>query len=154
MRFLGPLLALLAFGFAGFRLYEARLQFENTPEGKAALADEAAISRGEPAPKLTRALEAARTGDRKVVLVFTATWCGTCQWLEKEILPSPLLQPQARRFLWVFLDADERVNLPTKREFGIRGYPTILVLNNQGKELERIEGPPDAKLFSRFLARY
>lgn len=69
---------------------------------------------------------------------FTASWCGPCKSLAKT-----LEKIETDKLVYVF-DIDEH---PEKaKEYGVRGVPT-LVMVNEGKEIGRIVGAkPEAEL--------
>jgi thioredoxin 1 len=70
-----------------------------------------------------------------ILLDFTATWCGPCRVL-KPILQK-LADESGGRYRVATVDGDEHPAL-TKR-FGVRGYPTLLVLV-EGEEVLRHMG--------------
>ena len=144
-----PFLALAAFGLVGFKLYEDQQTFQASPEGKRQAENEKHTSMG-----LEKTLDTARAENKRAVVIFTASWCGSCQFFKKDVLPNQQVQSQLGRFTWAFLDVDDRSNREANQKFGIHGVPTIIVLNNQGKELERIVGAPDVDEFNQFLAKY
>ena len=91
-----------------------------------------------------KALEAARA-EKKVVLVdFTGSdWCVWCIKLKKEVFETPEFSKYAKTNL-VLLEIDfpngkpqsdelKKQNAELQRQFGIEGFPTILVLNSDGK---------------------
>ena len=144
-----PILALAAFGLVGYTLYNAQTQFKESPEGKRQAEAEKHVSKG-----LAEVLDTAKVENKKAVVIFTATWCGSCKYFKSDVLPDQRVQSQLGRFVWVFLDVDERANREAHMKFGIHGVPTIIVLNQAGKELERIEGAPDVAMFNQCLAKY
>ncbi|HJV89080.1 MAG TPA: cytochrome c biogenesis protein CcdA [Holophagaceae bacterium] len=83
----------------------------------------------------------------KVVLVDTyAEWCAQCHELDEKTWPDAAVQAWVKAHaIAVRIDTDKvRPDLATK--LGIRSYPTILVLDAEGKELKRSLGfqPPAA----------
>lgn len=95
--------------------------------------------------------------EKKSILVdFTGSdWCGWCIKLKREVFDQPEFQKYARKHLVMLeLDFPRKKELPEKlkeqneelaREFGVRGYPTILLLNRRGREIARTgyqEGGP------------
>ncbi|HJV23603.1 MAG TPA: cytochrome c biogenesis protein CcdA [Holophagaceae bacterium] len=95
---------------------------------------------------LERALAQAKA-EGKVVLVDTyAEWCAQCHELDEKTWPDAAVQAWVKAHaVAVRIDTDKvRPDLATK--LGIRSYPTILVLDADGKELKRSLGfqPPAA----------
>ncbi|MBS0660316.1 MAG: thioredoxin family protein [Verrucomicrobia bacterium] len=100
-------------------------------------------------------------GTNKLVLLdFTGSdWCGWCIKLNKEVFMQPEFQQYAKENLvLVELDFPRRKpqDVATKArnealaaKYGVRGFPTIIVLNGEGKkvgELGYVKGGPSAFL--------
>lgn len=66
------------------------------------------------------------------ILKFSASWCGPCKMMSKVLegmeLPCPVEE----------IDIDHNDQLP--QQFGIRGVPTIVAVNDAGEELGRLVG--------------
>jgi len=88
---------------------------------------------------------AAETG-QPILALFTGTdWCPWCVKLEKEILSAKTFTAFADRNLVLFIAdypqskrQDKKVkdqNAELKKTYGIRGYPSVLILNAEGKSL-------------------
>ncbi len=97
-------------------------------------------------------LEAARklASERKVPILANfsgSDWCGWCIKLDKEVFSTKAFQTFAKDNLVLFLaDFPSRKKLPAEVEaqnealakrYGIRGFPTVLLLNSEGEQLER-----------------
>lgn len=103
-------------------------------------------------------LAKAKADDKLVLLDFTGSdWCGWCIKIDNEIFSKPEFQEYAKKNLeLVELDFPKRKSLPANvkaqneklaQEYGIQGFPTIIVLNSKGKkvgELGYMEGGPKA----------
>ena len=95
------------------------------------------------------ALAQAKAQNRKVFMFFTGSdWCGWCQRLQKEILTQPEFSQYASEKL-VLLEVDFPHNAPQSdaqkasnrtlaQRFNIKGYPTIIVLDGDGKNVGRL----------------
>lgn len=64
------------------------------------------------------------------VEVYTATWCGQCR----------SLKPQLRNAGIEFTSVDVDANLEKAGKAHVRGLPTTVILDDEGKELHRIIG--------------
>lgn len=96
--------------------------------------------------------EAQAKAENKIVLVdFTGSdWCGWCIKFKKEVLDTAEFQAYAaKNVVLVELDfphkkvqADElkKANAELKKQYDIHGFPTLLVLNKDGKEIGRQVG--------------
>jgi thioredoxin-related protein len=114
------------------------------------------------------AAKARAKAEQKVVLAnFTGSdWCGWCMRLQAEVFHTPEFLAWVQQHA-VLLEVDfprgkrlpaelKRQNERLQQELGVDGYPTIVFLDGDGKELGRIgyvEGGPKAWLASAEAAR-
>lgn len=103
-----------------------------------------------------KAIKAADTDKKLVLLDFTGSdWCVWCKRLDKEVFATPEFKDYAKKNLvLVKLDFPRSSQLPAAlkkqnetlaKEYGIEGFPTVVVLNGAGKkvgELGYLEGGP------------
>ncbi|MEY2561549.1 MAG: hypothetical protein QOG51_1964, partial [Verrucomicrobiota bacterium] len=105
-----------------------------------------------------QAQQEAKANHKLMLMDFTGSdWCGWCIVLEKEVFSKPKFQEYAGKNL-VLLELDfprskqiaaETVaqNERLARQYQIEGFPTIVVLNGNGKQVGQlgyIPGGPDA----------
>ena len=95
--------------------------------------------------------------NRPLLLDFTGSdWCRWCIKLDKEIFSKPAFKQYARDHLvLVKLDFPKKKTLPAEIErqnkqlaqkFGIRGFPTLIILDASGKQIGKMgymKGGPD-----------
>jgi len=94
------------------------------------------------------ALKQARQQKKSVVLDMSASWCGFCRRMAREVYPSQEFIDYSSRhvFMRIFTDTDPQGEQLAEK-YGIAGFPTILVLDPNGKELGRVVGfRPSARL--------
>jgi thiol:disulfide interchange protein len=90
------------------------------------------------------ALKQAAEEKKFVVLDLSASWCGYCRRMAREVYPDPQFVEFSRSQLFVRLFADTDPQGPDLvTRFKVRGFPTILVLNARGEEVGRLEGARD-----------
>ena len=105
-----------------------------------------------------KALAQAKADKKMVLLDFTGSdWCGWCIKLNKEVFSTPEFAKYAKDNLVMVevdfprkkqLSAEQKAaNNALQEKYKIQGYPTVIVLNGDGKkigELGYMEGGPAA----------
>lgn len=93
----------------------------------------------------------AKTNNKLLFLDFTGSdWCGYCIQLDREILSQPQFRDYAKKNL-ILMEVDfprrkpqptetRRQNQELAEHYQIEGFPTIVVLNGEGKPVWRFEG--------------
>jgi len=124
---------------------------QSAPKPEAAVAD---VFKWE--TDLEVAKKRAKEEHKEILADFTGSdWCGWCIKLKKEVFDQPEFQEYAKKHLIMLeLDFPRKKELPAKlkeqnaklnEEFQIDGFPTILLINARGKEINRTgyqEGGP------------
>lgn len=135
-------LALLLLALAlllGVRTVETYLKVDLLPKGGAAVAvqDEHA---GWMEQDLEGALAKAKAEHKVVLVDIYADWCAQCKELDEKTWPDAALKQWiAQSAVPIRIDTDaKRKDLAEKLQ--IRSYPTVLLLDAEGKELRRILG--------------
>ncbi|GAB4243535.1 MAG: hypothetical protein OHK005_08010 [Candidatus Methylacidiphilales bacterium] len=101
---------------------------------------------------LPEAEAAAKRQKKPMLLLFTGSdWCSWCKRLQKEVLASPMFRQFARERL-ILMEIDfprlkpmpleqHHANLMLAERFGVLGFPTLILLNEQGNKLEEFGFP-------------
>ncbi|MEO5754554.1 MAG: thioredoxin family protein [Chthoniobacterales bacterium] len=108
----------------------------------------------------TQAQAEAKAGHKLLLLDFTGSdWCGWCKRLQAEVFSKPEFEDYAKENL-VLLKVDfpraqplsselRKQNYELAAKFSVQGFPTIVVLNGDGKPvglLGYVPGGPEAFL--------
>lgn len=98
-----------------------------------------------------KAVEKAKTEKKNLLLDFTGSdWCGYCKALDKEVFATPQFKSWAKDNV-VLVKVDfphstpqtakvKKQNGELKSKFPSDGYPTVLIVNPEGKEISRKVG--------------
>ncbi len=91
---------------------------------------------------LDAATAAADTNHTLVLVVFSAQWCGPCQWMKTNTLESPdfLEHAGAIQITDIDIDADQK----SARLFGIEAVPTLILMTPDKKIIQRETGAMSA----------
>jgi protein disulfide-isomerase len=96
-----------------------------------------------------KALAKAKAENKMVVLDFTGSdWCGWCMKLDKEVFSKKEFKDYAKENL-VLVEVDfpqakrqskklKEQNEKLKTDHAVRGYPTIIVLDSEGKKVGQL----------------
>jgi len=92
---------------------------------------------------------ATQQGDKPLVVMATATWCGPCRYFKKYVLHSPEVQQALRDVDFVMFDADRSAG--SLRALGVRAFPTFVVVNPDQKPVAALTGAVRSSKFVDFL---
>lgn len=98
---------------------------------------------------LPAAQKRARAEHKQIFLDVYTGWCYWCKKLEKDTFPSAEGKAALARMVPLRIETQDEKYQPTKdnaieKQYQVEGYPTMLILNADGKELAREPGflPP------------
>ncbi|MEG0656397.1 MAG: thioredoxin family protein, partial [Mucinivorans sp.] len=90
---------------------------------------------------LADGLAAAAKADKMVFVDVYTTWCGPCKFMSSTIFPSQEVGTVMNaKFVNMKIDAEKGEGLTVAQTYQVKAYPTMLILDNTGKELGRIVG--------------
>ncbi|MCA8970026.1 MAG: thioredoxin family protein [Planctomycetes bacterium] len=95
------------------------------------------------------ALAEAKRDGKQLFVDFETTWCGPCKAMDQWVYTAADVVDAGKGFVAVKLDGDEERDLVKK--YGVGGYPTMLVLDADGKVLRRAVGYRGVKAMAAWL---
>lgn len=100
---------------------------------------------------LPKALAQAKAEKKQVLVNFTGSdWCGFCIRLKKEVFDTREFAEYAQKHL-VLVELDfpnrkeqseerKKANRKLQQQYKVEGFPTLILLSPEGKELKRMVG--------------
>ncbi len=97
------------------------------------------------------AFAAATQSGKPVFLYWGAKWCPPCQQLKSSVFSRSDFISKTRQFVAVYLDGDDPGAQKWGEKFHVSGYPTVVVLRADQREITRISGGIDLSLYADLL---
>src|SRR5262245_39803844 len=90
---------------------------------------------------LRRAVQVARSESKLIVVAVDTNWCGWCKRMDKTIYSDPAIIALSRQHVFVKANAEDQAEGQRFAEqMGVTGYPTTIVLDDQGRVLNIAKG--------------
>ena len=129
------LLGITMLAFVGYNLYQSvpsRLGWESDYE---------------------EALGEAQSRDQLLLAYLYTDWCSYCKKMDSETFrDSELIDEMSGNYVWLRLNAETQEDgVRLQRKFGITAYPCTIIMDQNGAELDRIEGYVPAGRFKEAL---
>jgi thiol:disulfide interchange protein len=119
-----------------------------------------ALFAAEPGVKWETSLEAAQArarAEHKLILMDVWTeWCGWCIKLQKDTFPTPEAQAALAKVVPLSLKTQLAHGEPTpqnyiEKKYNVQGFPALIMLDADGKEVTRQPGYLPAKPFADWV---
>lgn len=104
-------------------------------------------------PALNEARASAQKARRALVVLFGAKWCEPCKEFDRKVLPLPSVQQALGTVTFVHYDGEVEPGRQAARDLKIQGYPTMVALAQDGREIDRLQGFQPAREFISWLGR-
>lgn len=101
--------------------------------------------------KLETALEEAKKTNKPVIAVFSASWCPPCQMMKNKVYPSKEIKEYHDKFVWAYIDTDEKSNAKDAMKYGVSGIPHIQFISAKGESLDQQIGASNPDSFAKTL---
>ena len=96
-------------------------------------------------PKWDAAVESSKISGQPTVVLFTAGWCGSCQWLHANVLSRSDIQSELSEhynFCTIDLTNPRESVQAHASKLGVSGIPTLIRYDSDGKEISRCHALP------------
>ena len=94
------------------------------------------------------ALQLAKKEGKPIFLDISASWCGPCKMLKANTFPDEKVgQFYNANFINVAVDGEKGEGVSLARKYKIRGYPTLLYIDRNGKTIAQTAGYRNSKQF-------
>lgn len=97
------------------------------------------------------AFKTAKDENKPLFFYWGAVWCPPCEEVRNTVFKSKRFITLSRRFIPVYLDGDTDRAQAIGEKFGVKGYPTMIVFNPAGEEINRIPGGIDISRYNSIL---
>ncbi len=82
-----------------------------------------------------KAIALAKKENKQVVIDFVTTWCGPCKTMDKLVYTAKPVFEKSKDVIFLKLDGDDERDL--NKQYKVEAYPTLILLNAEGKETRR-----------------
>jgi tetratricopeptide (TPR) repeat protein len=88
------------------------------------------------------------------LLYFTAAWCGPCKLVSREVFDHAEGRAELAHYDLVHVDLDSEAGQALSDRYRVATVPTFVVVEADGKEVDRVRGYRSRRLLLRDLARF
>lgn len=100
-----------------------------------------------------QALTKSQNENKKLLLYFTAKWCGPCRYMEKYVFDNDTVTTAfGSEYVALKIDSDAWNSKPLINKYYVSALPTFIILTSDEAVVRRTEGRMSVAQFSTFLS--
>lgn len=88
----------------------------------------------------SQALALSKQTGKPIFIDFYATWCGPCKQLKKSFRDAEVGNYYNKNFVALSINGEKGEGPALMRRYGVNSYPTLLIIDGNGKPLARGSG--------------
>ena len=105
---------------------------------------------------LAAATARAKREHKQIFMDIYTDWCGWCTKMRNETFPTPEAQAALQNFVPLSIntqlkDGTPTANKPLEKQFGVKGFPSLYILDENGKTVRSLASYLPPKEFAEFL---
>ncbi|MCF2948974.1 thioredoxin family protein [Paraglaciecola aquimarina] len=101
---------------------------------------------------LSEAVQTAKSTERLVLADLSAVWCPSCRKLDKQVLSQPEVKGVINQsYVFTRIEYDSEQGEAFMQKFDVSGFPTLLVLDDNGDKLVQLPLTFDPDKFQNLL---
>jgi thiol-disulfide isomerase/thioredoxin len=104
-------------------------------------------------PSFADVLAKSKESGKPVFIDFTTEWCGWCRKLEADTYSQASVGEAMKAFVNVMVDAEKGEGPAIAKRYGVTGFPTLVIVDAEGGEIDRISGYRPPEPFLKEIAR-
>ena len=90
--------------------------------------------------------------NKPIFIDVYATWCGPCKYMANNVFTQKKVGDYFNSaFVNAKFDAEKGEGIEVARKYGVKAYPTFLILDSKGNEIARIVGGANADDFLKMV---
>jgi len=116
------------------------------------LGEQALEATGLKSTELTTALVQAKKEKKFILAEMSAIWCSTCRKLDQKVFSDEKVkQVIAKNYIFTRMEYETKEGKAFMKKYAIRGFPTLLILDDEANKVLQLPLTFDAELFIDYL---
>jgi len=105
--------------------------------------------------EFSEALELAKQNNKYVLTDMSAIWCPSCRKLDKQVFSNPDVKSVIEEhYIFSRVEYESADGKTFMKKYGIKGFPTVLVIDGDGKKHFVVPPTYDPELFIDYISDF